>query len=386
MIFKSYKMVFLKTLSEYFSVYIGFSLKPCQIHFYCVSGLILTDLYTFAPNKVSHMSVEKILTDWKKAKFKPVYWLEGEEEFYIDQLVNYAEHQILTEADAAFNLTVFYGRDADWAAVINACRRYPMFAERQVVLLKEAQQMRDIDKLEAYIDKPLSSTVFVVAYKEKKVDGRSRLAKLIKEKAELFTTKKMYDNQLPEWTAELIRSKGHGITPKALLLLVDHIGNDLNRINNEVEKLLVNLTGRNQITEDDIERYVGISKEYNVFELQDAFARKDRVKAIRIIQYFESNPKAAPIQLILPSIYNFFSKAYMIFGQTTADEKSVAATIGVNPFFVKDYLAAVRNYGYEGIEGGLLLLHSYNLKSIGIGSSGVEDASLLKELVVKMMV
>ena len=331
------------------------------------------------------MSVEKILGDWKKAKFKSVYWLEGDEEFYIDQLVSYAEHSILTEAEAAFNLTVFYGRDADWTAVINACRRYPMFAERQVVLLKEAQQMRDIAKLEAYIEKPLSSTVFVVAYKEKKVDGRSKLAKMLKEKAELFTTKKMYDNQLPEWTAELIRAKGYSVTQKALLLLVDHIGNDLSRINNEVEKLLVNLADRNQITEDDIERFVGISKEYNVFELQDAFAKKDRAKAVRIIQYFESNPKAAPIQLVLPSIYNFFSKAYMIFGQSSRDEKTVASVIGVNPFFAKDYLAAVRNYGYEGIEGGLLLLHSYNLKSLGIGSSGTEDGSLLKELVVKMM-
>src|ERR1700743_282770 len=224
------------------------------------------------------MSVEKILGDWKKLKFKPVYWLEGEEEFYIDQLVNYAEHNILTEAEAGFNLTVFYGRDADWTAVINACRRYPMFAERQVVLLKEAQQMRDIDKLEAYIEKPLTSTVFVVAYKEKKVDGRSKLAKLLKDKAELYSTKKMYDNQLPDWTSGLIRSKGFEISQKALLLLVDHIGNDLNRINNEIDKLLVNLGGSNRITEDDIERYVGVSKEYNVFELQVVFSKKDRLR------------------------------------------------------------------------------------------------------------
>ena len=331
------------------------------------------------------MSVEKILGDWKKSKFKPVYWLEGEEEYHIDVLVNYAEHKILSEAEAGFNLTVFYGKDADWTAVINACRRYPMFAERQVVILKEAQQMRDIDKLEAYIDKPLVSTVFVVAYKEKKVDGRSKLARMLKEKAELYTTKKLYDNQLPEWTAELIRQKGYTITQKALLLLVDHIGNDLNRINNEVEKLLVNLAGRKEITEDDIERYVGVSKEYNVFELQDAFAKKDRAKAIRIIQYFEGNPKAGPIQLILPSIYNFFSKVYMIFGQPARDEKGVAAAIGVNPYFAKDYLAALRNYDYAGIEQGLLLLHTYNLKSVGVGSVGAEDASLLKELVVKIM-
>jgi DNA polymerase III subunit delta len=331
------------------------------------------------------MSVDKILGDWKKMKFKPVYWLEGEEEYYIDQVMDYAEHRILSEAEAGFNLTVFYGKDADWTAVINACRRYPMFAERQVVLLKEAQQMRDIDKLEAYIEKPLASTVFVVSYKEKKVDGRSKLAKLLKDKAELFSTKKMYDNQLPEWTLELVRSKGYTIAQKALLLLVDHIGNDLSRIDNEVDKLLVNLAGRDTITEDDIEKYVGVSKEYNVFELQDAFAKKDKIKAIRIIQYFEGNPKAAPIQLILPSLYNFFSKAYMIFGQPAKDEKNIAAAIGVNPYFVKDYLAAARNYNYEGIENGLLLLHAYNLKSIGVNSIGTEDASLLKELVVKMM-
>jgi DNA polymerase III subunit delta len=331
------------------------------------------------------MSVDKILGDWKKMKFKPVYWLEGEEEYYIDQVMEYAEHKILSEAEAGFNLTVFYGKDADWTAVINACRRYPMFAERQVVLLKEAQQMRDIDKLEAYIEKPLISTVFVVSYKEKKVDGRSKLAKLLKDKAELFSTKKMYDSQLPEWTSELVRSKGYTIAQKALLLLVDHIGNDLSRINNEVDKLLVNLTGRNTITEDDIEKYVGVSKEYNVFELQDAFAKKDKTKAIRIIQYFESNPKAAPIQLILPSLYNFFSKAYMVFGQQSRDEKTVAAAIGVSPYFVKDYLAAARNYNYEGIENGLLLLHAYNLKSIGVNSINTEDGSLLKELVVKVM-
>jgi DNA polymerase-3 subunit delta len=331
------------------------------------------------------MSVEKILGDWKKLKFKPIYWLEGEEEYYIDQLMAYAEHKILSAAEAEFNLTVFYGKDADWTAVINACRRYPMFAERQVVLLKEAQQMREIDKLEAYIEKPLSSTVFVISYKEKKVDGRSRLAKLLKEKAELFTSKKMYDNQLPDWTQGLIRSKGFEISQIALLLLVDHIGNDLSRINNEIDKLLVNLSDRSHITEDDIERYVGVSKEYNVFELQDAFAKKDKAKAIRIIQYFEGNPKAGPIQLILPSLYNFFSKAYMIFGQQARDEKTIAAAIGVNPYFVKDYLNAVRNYEYEGIESGILLLHAYNLKSIGVGSAGVEDASLLKELVVKIM-
>ena len=200
----------------------------------------------------------------------------------------------------AFNLTVFYGKEANWADVVNACCRYPMFAERQVVLLKEGQQMRDIEKLESYIEKPLSSTVFVVSYKEKKVDGRSKFAKMLKEKGEMLSTKKMYENQLPEWTSELVQSKGYTYFTESAVLLVDHIGNDLSRINNEIDKILVNLGQRKNITEDDIEIYVGISKEYNPFELQDALAKKDLAKAIRIIQYFEANPKAGPIQLILP--------------------------------------------------------------------------------------
>src|SRR5436190_5348870 len=178
------------------------------------------------------MSAKQILTELKKENFKPVYWLEGEEEYFIDQVMNYAENNILNENEKSFNLTVFYGKDAEWPAVINACRRYPMFAERQVVLLKEAQQMRDIEKLEAYIENPLHSTVFVVAYKEKKVDGRTRLAKLLKEKGVVLTTKKLYDNQLPEWIEELVQSKDLAVSQKALMLLVDHIGNDLSRIEN----------------------------------------------------------------------------------------------------------------------------------------------------------
>jgi DNA polymerase III subunit delta len=331
------------------------------------------------------MSAEKIIADWKKGNFKPVYWLEGEEPYYIDKIVDYAEHNILPESEASFNLTVFYGRDADWAAVINACRRYPMFAERQVVLLKEAQHMKDIDKLEGYIDNPLTSTVFVVSYKDKKVDARTKFAKLLKQKGEVVTTKKLYDNQLPQWAAEMVERHGLSINQKALALLVDHIGNDLNRIQNEIEKLAVNLADRKTITEDDIEKYIGVSKEFNVFELQDALAKKNLAKAIRIIQYFESNPKAAPIQLVLPSLYTFFSKVYMIFGAGTNDEKMIASAVGVNPFFVKDYLAAAKQYGEMGVERTLMLLHQYNLRSIGVHDAGTEDADLMKEMVVKMM-
>lgn len=330
------------------------------------------------------MTAEKIVNDLKNRNFKPVYWLEGEEEYFIDQIMHYAEHSILSESEAGFNLTIFYGRDADWASVVNACRRYPMFAERQVVLLKEAQAMKDIDKLQTYIDKPLPSTILVVGYKNKKVDGRSKLAKLLKEKGVLLQTKKLYDSDLPDWTLKLIKAKGYTIANKALLLLVDHIGNDLNRLSNEIDKLALNLEDRKNITEDDIEKYVGVSKEFNVFELQHALAARDLYKAMRIVQYFEANPKAGPLQLIFPSFYNFFSKVLMVYAAPSNDEKAIAGAMGVNPYFVKDYIMAAQRYSRHSVEKIILLLHQYNLKNIGIHDAGTNDASLLKELMVKM--
>ncbi len=330
------------------------------------------------------MSAEKIIGDWKKKTFKPVYWLEGEEPYFIDTITDYAEHHILNEAEAGFNLTVFYGRDADWATVVNACMRYPMIAERQVVLLKEAQHMKDIEKLENYIAKPLASTVFVVSYKDKKVDGRTAFAKVLKNKTELFSTKKLYDNQLPEWVSQMVGQHGLTINQKSQALLVDHIGNDLSRLRNEVEKLSVNLKGRKNITEEDIEAFIGVSKEFNVFELQDAIAQKNLAKAIRIIQYFGSNPKAGPIQLILPTLYGYFSKVYAAFGLESRSEQALFG-IFKNPFAVKSAMQAINNYGYTGVEKIILLLHQYNLRGIGVNDTGTDDAELMKELVVKIM-
>src|SRR5215204_5045834 len=290
------------------------------------------------------MSAEKILNDLKKHNLKPVYWLEGEEEYFIDQVVCYAENKILTESESGFNLSIFYGRDATWMDIVNSCRRYPMFSEKQVVIIKEAQNMKDIEKLEPYIEKPLSSTHLFVAYKNKKLDGRTRLSKILKEKAVLFTSKKLYDSELPEWTTNLVKSKGFSISNKALFLLIDHIGNDLSRLNNEIDKLSLNLPKRNNITEDDIENFVGISKEFNVFELQQAIAAKDLYKAVRIIQYFAANPKAAPLQLVFPSLYNFFSKVLMVYSVPSRDEKAVASAIGVHPFFAKDYIQTASRF------------------------------------------
>lgn len=331
------------------------------------------------------MSVEQIISDWKSKKYKPVYWLEGEEPYYIDKLTKFAEEKILPEEQHAFNLSVFYGRDSKADEIINACRRYPMFYDIQVVLLKEAQQLKDIDKLETYINQPLLSTIFIIAHKEKKVDGRSKLAKLLKSKTELLSTKKLYDNELPEWTSSMIKAKGLEIQSKALHMLVGHIGNDLQRIENEVEKLSINLKGKKQITEDDIEEYIGVSKEFNIFELQSAIINRDLASALNIINYFASNPKAAPIQLILPTFYSFFSKLYVAASSPSRDEYTLSTLLGLKGFFVKQYVQALQRYSFSEIEKILLLLSHYNLMSVGIGRVNADDAALMKELAAKII-
>jgi DNA polymerase-3 subunit delta len=331
------------------------------------------------------MSAEQILNEWSRKTYKPVYWLEGEEPYYIDKLTQFAEHHILPADQSSFNLSVFYGRDAKVDEVINACKRYPMFHEIQVVVLKEAQQMRELDKLETYISNPLGSTIFVVAHKEKKVDGRSKLSKILKNKAEVLSTKKLYDNELPEWVSSMIKTKSLDIQSKALHMLVGHIGNDLQRIENEVDKLSINLQGRKQITEDDIENFIGISKEFNIFELQAAIVNRDLPVALNIINYFSSNPKAAPIQLVLPTLFSFFSKLYIASSIGSRDEYSLSAALGVKGFFVKQYIQAMQRYNYTDIEKVLILLQHYNLMSIGIGRVNLDDASMLKEMVAKIV-
>jgi DNA polymerase-3 subunit delta len=331
------------------------------------------------------MSTISIISEWKKNIFKPVYWLEGEEEYFIDEIMEYAEKKILSEADASFNQTIFYGKDANWADIINSCRRYPMFAERQVVLLKEAQQMKDVEKLESYIENPLSSTILVVSYKGKTLDGRGKFSKLIKKKGEVFLSKKIYDNQLPGWINGYLQTNGFKITPKALHLLVEHIGNDLSRIVNEIEKLSLNLGKGKNITEDEIEKYIGISKEYNIFELQRAFSKKDNAKAIRILQYFEANPKAVPIQLILPSLYSYFVKILPVYQMADKSERALKPLFSFNPNLVDQALDTLKNYSFSQIEQIIILLHHSNLKSIGIDSAGLSPGSIMKELSYKIM-
>jgi DNA polymerase-3 subunit delta len=331
------------------------------------------------------MSAANILSDWKRKATHPVYWLEGEENYEIDKLADLAGEMLLSQEEMSFNFTCFYGKDTKVDDILNACRRYPMFAERQVVVVKEAQQLKDIEKLESYITQPLPSTILIIAFKEKKLDGRGKLSKALKSKAVVLTTKKLYDSELPEWTSQLVASKGLEINSKALRMLVDHIGNDLKRIENEIDKITVNLKGRHSISEDDIEEFVGVSKEFNIFELQSAIAVKDLPKSLRILNYFSANPKAAPIQLILPILYSFFSKLYTAYGSNSRDEYTVASVLGVKPFMARQYVSAMQYYSYSDTQRILLLMNDANLKSLGVARADTEDEGILKEFVVKVI-
>lgn len=332
------------------------------------------------------MSVEKILQSWKKREFRPLYWLEGEEDYYIDMLVQYAEHQILPESEASFNLTVFYGKDAEWPNVVNACRRYPMFAEKQVVLLKEAQQMKDIDNLEAYFENPSATTIFIVAYKGKTYDKRTRLYKVISKQAEVFQSAKLKDEAVHGWIIQYVKSRGLNISDQSATLLEEHLGNDLSRIVNEVEKLTVNMGSSKTIEAEDIEKFIGISKEFNVFELSSAIAGRNLSRALTIIQYFEHNPKAGPIQMVLPALYTSLAKAYQAIYMKDRSDAALKPVFFFNSNALKTGKELMKNYGPEGIDNCLLLLHQYNLKGIGVGDNGTESASLLKEMVAKMIV
>jgi len=329
--------------------------------------------------------MEKIINDWKKNKFKPIYFLEGEEDFYIDQLLTYAENEILNESEKAVNLSVFYGKDADWTNVINTCKRHPMFAEKQLVLLKEAQTMNSFDKLESYFESPLFTTIFIIGYKGKTYDKRTKIYKSILKNGEVFKSEKVGDANILDWITQQVAAKSLAITPKAVSLLHEHLGNDLNRIITEIDKLAINLNGKKNIDENDIEKYTGISKEHNIFELQAAIVNKDLTTALKIINYFEANPKASPIQMALPALYAFFSKVHAAYGLSNISESSM------KPLFYNSYAAVkqanimMKNYGFSGAEKIILLLNYYNLKSLGVGDNNTAAAQLLKEMVAKMI-
>ena len=335
-------------------------------------------------------SPESVLSDLKNNKYAPVYFLQGDEPFYIDQIADYVENNALSEAERGFNQTVMYGKDCQMNMILTNAKRYPMMAERQVVIVKEAQEIQDINKEEGqkllldYIQQPLPSTILVICHKYKSLDKRKALGKSLDKYTVLVDTKKMYDNQLPTWVEQYVKSKGYGIEVKATQMLADYIGNDLERLSNEIQKVLINYKDKINLTPEIIQKHVGISKDYNVFELQKALQVKDVVKANQIVNYFEANPKKNPIIPIIAMLYSFFSKLMMVHGSKDKTQGAIASLLKVNPFFVKDYLMACNNYNLLRTVNIIHYIKEADLRSKGVGFSGTEG-QILKELVFKIL-
>ncbi len=334
---------------------------------------------------------DTVLKDLKANKYAPVYFLQGDEPFYIDQISDYIEKHCIQQHERSFNQTVLYGKETNVTTVLQNAKKFPMMAERQVVIVKEAQELPDLGKeagekfLNAYIQNPLPSTVLVFCHKYKTLDGRKSLGKNMDKFSVLVNTKKMYDNQLPEWINKFIAEKGAKINPRASLLLAENIGNDLSRLANEIEKLLINIKDKKEIDETLVEKYVGISKDYNVFELQKALTNRDVVKANRIINYFEANTKNNPIIPTIAALFGFFNKILLVHGSDDKSDGGIAKTLGVNPFFAKDYTAAARSFPVQKAINVVHYLHEADLRSKGIGSATMEEGQIMKELIFKIL-
>jgi DNA polymerase-3 subunit delta len=339
------------------------------------------------------MSANDILKDLKNRKYKPLYLLHGDEPYFIDQVSDFVEDELLSEAERGFNQTVLYGKDTDVMTVLNAAKRYPMMAEYQVVLVKEAQDMKwgrdDDDKktinpLLSYLENPLTSTILVFCYKYGKFDKRKKTYKAIEKHGVVFESATLYDNKIPSWIESLVAAKGYKIDQQATAMMAEYLGNDLSKIANELEKLMLNVSAGQTITMQHVQDNIGISKEYNVFELQSALSRKDPFKVNQIINYFEANPKANPIVLVLGNLNNFFSKVLLYHYAKDKSPQSLARELGVNPYFIKDYELAARGYNYSKSMQVISLLREYDLKSKGVGSNA-GPGELMKELMFKIL-
>ena len=336
-------------------------------------------------------SPEGVLQEIKAGKIAPIYFLQGEEPYYIDQIADYIEKNILSDSEKGFNQMVLYGKDAPMASILNQARRFPMMSERQVVIVKEAQEVPDLGKeegkkmLEAYAKNPLPSTILVFCHKYKTLDGRSALAKVLDKHAVFISTKKLYDNQLPDWIQQHVKSTGNNIDAKAAFMLAEYIGNDLARLANEVQKLLLNFTEKVTIDSAMVQKYVGISKEYNTFELQKALAIRDVLKANQIVMYFEGNPKNNPAILVIAFLFSYYSKLLLLHHQKAYQEGEVAKVLGIHPFIAKEYLPALRNYPPHKVVENIGWIQQADLQSKGIIGGSITDGQILKELVYRLM-
>jgi len=332
------------------------------------------------------MTFEQILADLKNKTYKPVYLLMGEEPYFIDIITDYITGNVLTESEKTFNQVILYGKDTDVRAIIDSARRFPMMSESQVVVVKEAQYLEKISDLVFYANNPLKSTILVINYKHQKFDKRLKLYKAINEKGVIFESKRLYDNQIADFIKSYLNKKGFKIEPATTILLIEFLGNDLGKIVKELEKLIIALdTGNKTITSLDVEKNIGISKDYNNFELQKALIKKDILKANRIINYFDKNQKNNPIPLTITSLYYFFSKVLAYHSIDDKSKNKIVSALKINPYFISDYQSAARAYSPAKVESIISILREYDLKSKGVGNISTSPGNLLKELIYKIL-
>ncbi|WP_035672245.1 DNA polymerase III subunit delta [Flavobacterium sp. 83] len=329
--------------------------------------------------------VVKIVNDIKSGTIKPIYFLMGEEPYYIDKLSDYIEEKVLTEEEKGFNQTVLYGRDVSIEDIISTAKRYPMMAERQVVIVKEAQDLiRTIDKLESYAENPMPSTVLVFCYKYKTLDKRKKLTKLLAKHGVVYESKKLYENQVGEWIKRVLAGKKYSIEPKANAMLVEFLGTDLSKINNELEKLQIILPVGSTITPKHIEENIGFSKDFNVFELRKALGERNQLKAYTIAENFAQNPKDNPMVVTTSLVFGFFIHLLKYHGLKDKNPKNVAAVLGVNPFFLKEYDVALKNYPMKKVSQIVGALRDIDVKSKGVGANAMSQSDLLREMLYKI--
>lgn len=332
------------------------------------------------------MDFNNILKDLKNKVYHPVYFLTGEEPFYIDKITDYIEANVLDESEKDFNQSVLYGKETDMMTIVGAAKRYPMMANHNVVIVKEAQHLsREIEKLDSYLDNPTTSTILVFCYKYKKVDGRKTIGKKLKKKTVFLETKKLYDNQVPDWIGSYLKSKKYSITPPAALLIADSVGTDLSKIVNELNKLTINVTEGNSIDPKTVEKYIGISKDYNNFEFNKALGNKDIVKANKIVMHFAKNEKEHPLVLTVGMLYSYYSNLLKVHYAKDKSQNGLASALGVNPYFVQDYKSAAQNYNIKKLVKVIEYLREYDLKSKGVNNISTNHGELLKELTFKIL-
>lgn len=329
--------------------------------------------------------VKQLVEAIKNGKILPIYFLMGEESYYIDKITEFIQNNVLSEEERGFNQIVVYGRDTTIEDIVTNAKRFPMMAERQVVIVKEAQDLsRTIEKLYKYAENPQPSTVLVVNYKYKKIDKRRALYKAIQKTGYVYESKKLYENQVADWIRRTLAGKNYSITPKAAQLLVEFLGTDLSKVSNELSKLQLIIEANSQITAEDVEKHIGISKDFNNFELRKAIGEKDRLKTLRIIKYFSENPKDNPIVVTNALLFSYFSQLLQYHGLNDKSPRAVASALRINPYFVKDYASAARNYSMKQVSAILSYLRESDLKSKGVGANALPQGDILKELVAKI--